>query len=156
MRLTKEGRILKESHSELQYQLESVFELFTDLNGALEELEKNLDELEKSPEAGAAVAYDENADREREDAYRMAVHLDSQTKRIEDEIKQVVKTLNSRTNVKSATSTSKTMLHMLNRHQASMESIDFETAELERGVAELKKTFQQTQDSVMAPPKRFL
>jgi F0F1-type ATP synthase membrane subunit b/b' len=150
MRLTKNGRVLKAAHDELSYELDSIFELYEDVETALEELEKNLSELEaqtRETTYGSSVGADEHAEQERKAAYELADELDMQMNQIESEVKRVVDNLNARVNLTKIPPSSATVLQMLNKQQSSLEWIDRETEELKRSLDQLQSIMQPVQST---------
>lgn len=131
-KLAQEGRVLKETHSELLVQLDNVYSLFSDLETGLTSMETDLAALEAKTSVGETTAkYDKDADAEREAAYRLGEQLDKQTIKVEQDLKAVIGRLNQGRGGEYKRTTNADVLQQLNRHQASMEWIDNETKTLE-------------------------
>ena len=145
--LAKEAQILKQNYDGLKSDLFSVSELQVDLHASLENLERELDNLESSTAGNAH----EHADLQRQEAYQRSAELENQLNVMSGQMKDVVERLNK--NYPSSTdkeSCESIAFQILNKHYLSLEWLEKSSMQLTHEITNTSRQIQRAQANSQA------
>ncbi|XP_077392832.1 nucleoporin 62 like [Festucalex cinctus] len=103
------------------------------------ELEDLLCSLEESVKEQSSTIYMHNADEERERTYKLAENVDSQLKRMSQDLKQIIEHLNTYSGPADTSDPIQQICKILNAHMDSLQWIDQNSVLLQRRVEEVSK-----------------
>ena len=123
-----------------QSALENELEFIASQQSELDEMLKPLEEAVR----GQCSAYEHHADVEREKTYQLAENIDSQLKRMMQDLTEVIHHVNQ-SNGNSQAESNKNPMHqlarILNAHMDSLQWVDDNTSVLQRKVEDIRGTF---------------
>eukprot|EP00924_Labyrinthula_sp_SR-Ha-C_P008849 snap_masked-scaffold_2-processed-gene-4.23-mRNA-1 protein AED:1.00 eAED:1.00 QI:0/-1/0/0/-1/1/1/0/444 len=132
----RQAQIAKSEHKEVQWKLDSVLELQADLNSTLDDLEKEMEELEIE-KARSRPIYDERMEMRRREMYESVGDLDSKLTSMEVELGEIKKVLGETTQSKGF-GKKMPIADILKKQQMSMNWLRDGTSRLFREINELQ------------------
>ncbi|XP_023238230.1 nuclear pore glycoprotein p62-like [Centruroides sculpturatus] len=106
------------------------------------ELEEILTPLEKSVEGLPNLSVQQHADLEREHTYHLAESIDTQLKRMAEDIKEIIEHINSRNNNKDENDPIHQIAKILNSHMDALQWIEQNTVVVQRKLEDVSKMIE--------------